>query len=472
MSEYSGRCVAEFPLSPQQEFLWEGIWFRSLGREIMSRNNPFIAVELGGELDVRQLRRALARMVQRHETLRTMLTGLGPYPCQRVTECADPSFLFIDLAETVPEDYRMIVANNLVSGERASEFDLVRGLLWRCMLIRVSLDVHILTLSISHLLVDAISLVSFVRELMRHYAGEQVPDLTHQHRDFVEQYRMPIAGIDEKLDYWRRQLLPLRGALPFPTDYSASPPSMVSWATERFPSAPDEMRLRSVGAATSATSFVLNVAAYAAVLCRAGGAQRVIIGSSVARLDLRPSADMLGYFQDPIFLAVQVRPRDTLESLIGQVRETFAEARENVVPYILLASAVNPDFARQRPWPGFYLYDAWVRGRVIEVAWTETPITPGGVTLRFFPARNHYVAWDLTDPRHEEAYSRCYLPSLYVNDVGGSGGYLRYNRAVFRNETISRIAQGQLAMINCMTTPDMRVDEAWNAIEKNEKGGC
>jgi hypothetical protein len=86
------------------------------------------------------------------------------------------------------------------------------------------------------------------------------------------------------------------------------------------------------------TSFVLNVAAYAAVLARTGGAQRVIIGSSFARLDLKPSEEMLGYFQDPIFITVQVRPRDTLGSLITQVHETFAEARENVVPYPQLVS--------------------------------------------------------------------------------------------------------------------------------------
>lgn len=472
MSRYSGRCVAEFPLSPQQEFLWEGIWFRSLGREIMSRNNPFIAIELGGDLDVAQLRHALTLMVRRHESLRTMLTNLGPEPYQRVMDFLDPLFSFIDLTERVPQDHRMIIANNLVAGERASEFDLAGGPLWRCMLIRVSPDVRILTLSISHLFVDALSLVSFVRELMRHYTGEQVPDLTHQYRDVAERYRGPISGIEEKLDYWRRQLLPLRGALPFPTDYPASPPSMVSWATENFRNAPDVLAFRSARAARSATSFVLNAAAYAATLGCTGGVQRVIIGSSVARLDLKPSADMLGYFQDPIFLAVRVRPCDTLESLITQVRETFAAARDNVVPYFQLASAVNSDFARQRPWPGIYLYDTWVRGRVVEVSRTETFTVPDGVTARLFPAPNRYVAWDLTDLRHEEAYSRCYLPSLYVNDVDGSGGYLRYNRALFRSETISRIAGRHRAMIECMmTSPDMRVGEAWIAIKKHEKIG-
>jgi hypothetical protein len=143
----------------------------------MSRNNPFVAVELGGDLDVQQLRRALALMVQRHETLRTMLTDLGPEPYQRVMEYMEPPFSFIDLTEMVQRDHRMIIANNLTAGERGSEFDLVNDVLWRCMLIRVSPDVHILTLSISHLLVDGTSLVSFVQELMRHYAGEQIPNL-------------------------------------------------------------------------------------------------------------------------------------------------------------------------------------------------------------------------------------------------------------------------------------------------------
>jgi hypothetical protein len=79
------------------------------------------------------------------------------------------------------------------------------------------------------------------------------------------------------------------------------------------------------------------------------------------------------------------------------------------------------------------------------------------------------VAWEITDPRHEEAYSRYYLPSLYVNDIGGSGGYLRYNRAVFRSETISRIAMRWQGMIGCMASPDMRIDEAWNTIKRSER---
>lgn len=54
-----------------------------------------------------------------------MLTDLGPYPCQRVMECADPHFCLSTSVATVPEDYRMIVATNLVAGERTSEFDAV-----------------------------------------------------------------------------------------------------------------------------------------------------------------------------------------------------------------------------------------------------------------------------------------------------------------------------------------------------------
>ena len=140
--------------------------------------------------------------------------------------------------------------------------------------------------------------------------------------------------------------------------------------------------------------------------------------------------------------------------------------------YLQLASAVNPDFTRQRPWPGLYLYDTWVRGKVTEFTPTETSTPSGGVTLRFFHAPHRYVAWELTDPRHEEAYSRYYLPSLYVNDGSGTGGYLRYNRAVFRSEKIYRIALRHQTMINCMASSDMCVTEAWSAIEKNETGCC
>ncbi|MEU1124604.1 condensation domain-containing protein [Streptomyces sp. NPDC005899] len=461
----------EFPLSVQQEFLWEGVRFRSLGRSIASRGNPSIAVELAGTLHLGRFRRALELMVHRHESLRTTLTDLGPAPLQRVADGIEPPFAYVDLAETVPHDRRLATARALVAGDQGGEFDLVAGPLWSCLVVRVTPSLHVLSLSFSHLIIDGVSLVGFLRQLGRLYEGEELAPLKQQYRHFAEESRRPAADTAARVGYWQERLMPLPGRLPFPTDYSATPPPLISFEEEAFRSPHTPQQLREVSLRNSATPFTLNLAAYAAVLARTGGAERVVIGSSVARLDLKADDDQLGYYLDNIFIPVLVRPKDTVGELVQQVRGAVVEAQRNILPYTELAAALKPDFAQSRPWPGIHLYDAWVRGRVFEAA-TDTAAAAsfGGTTVKLFPAAGGSSPRAVVDPRHQEAYARYYLPSLYLNDAAGSNGYIEYNRAVFARHTVHRLADRQQAFVGHLADPRTPVDEAWHAVKSTTEG--
>ncbi|MET8544519.1 condensation domain-containing protein [Kitasatospora sp. NPDC004799] len=463
--------AGEFPLSAQQEFLWEGARFRSFGQPIASRGNPSIAVELAGELDLGRFRHALELMIRRHESLRTTLTDVGPAPLQRVAEDLEPPMAYVDLADSVPEGRRLQAARALVAGDRGGEFHLVEGPLWSCLVVRIAPDLHVLALSFSHLIIDGVSLISFLDQLGRLYDGEELPPLKQQYRHFAEESRRPAPDLEARLDHWRRHLLPLPGRLSFPTDYSAVPPALISFAEEDFRSPLTAPRLRELSVLNSATPFILNLAAYAAVLARTGGAERVVIGSSVARLDLKADDDQLGYYLDNIFVPVRVRPKDTVGELVGQVRESVAAAQRNIVPYTALAAALKPDFEESRPWPGIHLYDAWVRGRVFEAATdTAAPASFGSTTVKLFSAPGGSAPRAVTDPRHQEAYSRYYLPSLYLNDAAGSNGYLEYNRAVFARDTVRRLAADQQAFVARLADPRARVDEVWHAVKGTTEG--
>ncbi|MFC9006662.1 condensation domain-containing protein [Streptomyces microflavus] len=472
MSRHRAATTAgEFPLSVQQEFLWEGLRFRSLGRDIASRGNPSIAVELAGRLRLGRFRRALELMIRRHESLRTTLTDLGPAPLQRVAADMEPPFAYVDLAETVPEGRRVATARALVSGDQGGEFDLVTGPLWSCLVVRVAPELHVLSLSFSHLIIDGVSLVGFLRQLGRMYEGEELPPLKQQYRHFAEDSRRPVPDAEARVAYWRGRLLPLPGRLPFPTDHSASPPPLISFEEELFRTPLTPHQLREVAVRNAATPFMLNLAAYAAVLARTGGAERVVIGSSVARLDLKADDDQLGYYLDNIFVPVLVRPGDTVGELVRQVRGAVVDAQRNILPYTDLAAALKPDFEVSRPWPGIHLYDAWVRGRVFEAA-TDTAAAAsfGETTVQLFPAPGGSAPRAVTDPRHRDAYTRYYLPSLYLNDAAGSNGYIEYNRAVFDRATVRRLAAHQQAFVSRFADPRTRVDEAWHAVRSTTEG--
>ncbi|WP_410631011.1 condensation domain-containing protein [Amycolatopsis sp. cmx-4-83] len=460
----------EFPLSPQQEFLWEGARFRSLGQPLASRGNPSIALELSGRWEPDRFRSALDLMIARHEPLRTTLTDLGEAPRQKVGPAIEAPLSFVDLSTTTAPERREALARALVAGARATEFDLVDGPLWTCLLVRLSATRHVLAFAFSHLIIDGVSLLAFLRQLEDLYSGRELPPLKRQYRHFVEESAAPLPDLEQRLEHWRRVLSPLPGRLSFPTDYSATPPALISYAEEDFKSRSTTAELREIGRRHRATPFTLNVAAYALVLGRTSGEPKVVIGSSVARLDLKPDEDSLGYFLDNIFVPVLVRPRQPVADLVAQVRQSLLDAQRFTVPYRALAEAVNPDFAEQRPWPGIHLYDAWVRGRVFEATSSGTTASFGRTAVTLFSAPGGSAPREVVEPAHQAAYTRYYLPSLYLNDAAGSNGYLEYNRAVFARDTARRIAADQQHVVARLADASAPVEETWQAVRRRENG--
>jgi hypothetical protein len=456
----------DFPLSAQQEFHWETLRFRSLGRRLAGRGGPFIVLRSKGPIDVARLRTVLAEMLERHESLRTSLTDLGTQPLQRVSPDLAPPLSYVDLKDN-PERYRTELAHNLIEAERNREFDPLHAPMWHCLVVAISDDEHLLALNFCHLVIDGVSLMSFLDQVSRLYCGQEVPRPLLQYRHFVEQSRRSVGDIENRLAYWRREMLPLPPRITCPTDYGAAPPAFLSTGTLRFRSKVLEENVRRTCRAASVTPFMLYLAAYAFVLSRVSQRNRVIFGSSLARLDLRPDEKMLGYFLDLMLIPVRIPRRGTLLELLVEVRRVVVGGQENALPYTTVAAALYPDFAQDRPWPGLNLYDAWVRGRVFEST-SDDAIAFGAAKLSLHSPTKGSGDLHFTDARQVRTYSRNYLPALYLDDVTGSSGYFEYNRAVFSAASVGRMAARVDAVIALLATPDVPLELAWGKVLQEE----
>ncbi|MEU3199946.1 condensation domain-containing protein [Streptomyces sp. NPDC006996] len=456
----------EFPLSSQQEYLWEIARFLSPTECVTSRGNPFIALDIDGEVDPSRMKHALAALIERHESLRTTLSDCDLEPRQRVAVMVDPPFAYVDASAAASPDRCRQLAESLIAGHRASEFDVVSGPLWSALLVKVAVSRHILALSVSHLIIDGVSLISMVRQLTRLYAGESLPELKRQYRDFVAASRATDDRLQDKLSYWRERLLPLGSRLSYPTDYSAQPPALISFAAENLQSPYRLEKMGDLCRSAAVTPFIANVTAYAALLARPSQARRVVIGSSVAQLDLKPDEECIGYFLDMIYLAIDIRPNDTLGDLADQVQRRAFEARDNIVPYVELARALNPSFDTERPWPDVHLYDAWLRGRVFESTHSSSVATFGDTTVNLYRPTSGSPPRLVTRQEHQEAYTRYYLPSFYLNNREGTSCYLEYNQAVFKQATIRQMAKEHFSLLGCLATPGMSISEAWRAVSR------
>jgi nonribosomal peptide synthetase protein BlmVII len=96
-----------------------------------------LALEMRGALDVTALERALATLVRRHESLRTVFAELDGRPLQVVSE---PAAWALPVAQVSGE----ADARERLREEVSRGFDLARGPLFRAHLYRLAADAHVL----------------------------------------------------------------------------------------------------------------------------------------------------------------------------------------------------------------------------------------------------------------------------------------------------------------------------------------
>ncbi|HVR96539.1 MAG TPA: condensation domain-containing protein, partial [Thermoanaerobaculia bacterium] len=114
-------------------------------------------LRLEGELDAGALERSLGEIVRRHEILRTTFRELGNEPVQEVAPEAPARLPVVDLAGLTAAA-RSSEAERVAGREARRPFDLVRGPLWRPLLLRLAPGEHTLFFALHHILADGWSM--------------------------------------------------------------------------------------------------------------------------------------------------------------------------------------------------------------------------------------------------------------------------------------------------------------------------
>ena len=171
-----------FRLSPQQELVWTSEPDGPTGA-------AQAVLELDGPLDVSKLRAALARVVQRHEILRTTFQrrhGVKT-PLQVVRDELAPEW-----REGSPGDLDAAAAD-----ERTRPWNYQDGPLFRARLIEAGSGRHSLVLTAAPPCADAGSLITIASQLAAEYVGEAGPDEPLQYADFAEWQHQLSTSEDE-----------------------------------------------------------------------------------------------------------------------------------------------------------------------------------------------------------------------------------------------------------------------------------
>jgi amino acid adenylation domain-containing protein len=334
-------------LSPTQRRLW------FLDRLIGAGANYIVPVtyRLSGPLDAAVLRRALQRVVDRHESLRTVIGEHDGEPQAQVRN--DVSITMdVESLEGLDASSRHKEVRARLQATLADPFDLARELPLRVRLFRLAPEEHVLMLTFHHIATDGWSVENLLRELSALYTAflveqpDPLPPPTLQYGDYAAWQREWLAGerLQRPLDYWRQRLAdaPRAHGLPLDRPRGASGVSLGGSWRQRLP--PSLHRaLVDLGRRHGSTLFMTLQAAFAVLVARWSGESEVVIGTPVANRPRQELAPLIGFFANTLALRSTVANDATFAQVLAQTRQGVLDAFEfQQLPFEMLVETLNP----------------------------------------------------------------------------------------------------------------------------------
>jgi amino acid adenylation domain-containing protein len=305
-------------------FSQQRVWYLSQMYPDNLAYNTQARLTLEGTLDVRALRVAFARVVQRQEILRTTFESLDGEGFQRIHEQGGHPLPLVDLGrcDSQPEVER------LVESFVARTFDVTRLPLIRLLLIRRDARHHQLVLCEHHLVHDGWSFNVFLRDLFELYraelAGEEpeLPELEIQYADFAHWQRQNIAGdvADRHVEFWRQELRGAPTLLELPIDHPRpAMPTLRGEAPRLHLSKHLSAQLERLSRRQGVTLFMTLYAGFAVVLSRLSQQTDLVLGSAVANRRWRETENLMGMFVNNLVMRSDLSGSPTFVQLLDRI---------------------------------------------------------------------------------------------------------------------------------------------------------
>jgi hypothetical protein len=451
----AGERPAVVPLS----FAQSRLWFLDQLQGPSPVYNMAVALRLGGRLDAEALGAALADVVGRHESLRTLFAAPEGIPRQLVvpSERADFGWQVVDAGGWSAD--RLGEALGAVARH---PFDLTAEIPLRARLFRIAEDEHVLVATVHHIAADGWSVRPLVGDLGVAYASRcagRAPGwapLAVQYVDYTLWQRAQFGDLADgdspiaaQLGYWEQALAGMPERLVLPTDrpYPAVADYRGARVAVDWP-AQLQQRVREVAREHNATSFMVIQAALAVLLAKVSASSEVAVGFPIAGRGDPALDELVGFFVNTLVLRVEVAGDPTVAELLAQVRQRGLTAYEHQdVPFEVLVERLNPTRSLTHH-PLIQVMLAWqnLPGHTNDPA---AGLALGDVQVTPLPADTHTARMDLVFSLAEQWTE--------AGEPAGIGGMVEFRTDVFDAASIETLIERLKRVLMVMTAdPGLR----------------
>ncbi|PSL45611.1 non-ribosomal peptide synthase protein (TIGR01720 family)/amino acid adenylation domain-containing protein [Chitinophaga niastensis] len=416
-----GERPARIPLSYSQERLW----FIDQLEGSLHYHIPTV-LQLKGRLNQAALSHALQTIVNRHESLRTVIAQQEGIAYQRILN-KDQWKLGVTHHPEFRENKTAL--QHYIQQLVETPFDLTNDHMLRVDVIVLEEEVSVLVATVHHIASDGWSTGILVRELVALYnafesgSHADLPALDIQYADYAIWQRNYLSGkvLEEKIAYWKDKLTGVP-ALNLPADYPRPAVQSTRGAISLFQLDPAlSASLQALSQQQGSTLFMTLLAAFKVLLYRYSGQEDICVGSSIAGRTQQETEGLIGFFINTLALRSDLSNAPSFIQLLQQVRETTLKAYGHQdVPFEKVVEAV----VKERDISRTPLFQVMFELQNVP----DAPEFRLGEVLFEAAGTNHVAAkFDMNISLQESA--------------AGLSGYVEYCVDLFNEETIARLLE-------------------------------
>lgn len=339
--------AVSYPLSHSQKRLWI---LSGFGGGLANYNMPSV-VELDGDYNVSDLEKAVLKVIERHEILRTVFK---PHAIdvvhQFVLEANELEFKLTQKNFSDRESPE-IAAEHFIEEDAYTHFDLENGPLFKVVFLKLTNGKALLYYNMHHIISDAWSHEILGREVLAYYDHFQsgipvvLPELSIQHKDFVlwqnlKEEAEEFHGFDA---YWSAIFKDDIPKMEFPFEKNRPDIYTSNGATVEF-TFPKSLfnQLSDLTKRADGTLYVSLLAIVKLLLNKQTGNTRVMVGSSLSMRTHKDLENQIGFFVNNLPVLTQINDEMLLSNYYQEVAQNVRDVMKQAhYPLERLLESIN-----------------------------------------------------------------------------------------------------------------------------------
>ncbi|MCP4151492.1 MAG: amino acid adenylation domain-containing protein, partial [bacterium] len=386
------------------------------------------------KIDKNKLEIVFRKLIVRHESLRTSFHIINDRPVQKIHYKTNFKIDYYKITENEAET---------IINEFKRPFNLSQAPLLRVALLEIESSHHqALLIDMHHIITDGTSQDILGKEFAALYAGEQLPLIKLQYRDYSEWQNLKEQQewVKGQEHYWINRFSDELPVLNLPNDYPRPVIQSFEGAVVSFVlNVPESRALKHIARESDATLYMIILALYTVLLSKLSGQEDIIVGTPIAARRHADLQNIIGMFVNT--LAMRNYPaaartfKEFLIELKGRVLKAF-ENQEYQFEDLVEKISITRDTGRNP---------------LFDIMFNLLNITTSGSEI--LPHREN------SGLQHIEAASKFDM-TLTASEYSGAISFrLLYAVTLFKKETIDRIIVYLKKILKTVTSnPDIKID--------------